>query len=386
MVSPLSLNNPQDDALRTPGDITLAGVTPSAGRPIIIDPRDGLPRENDENISIDAVPSETDENFICTEAGRWIVWAGGPVKDEPLPEGFDETRLEIVDVSETHGCRIFRDPATEQQFARARPQCRHYTEALSAPEELDRTGLEGTHSGLEVAGGQPTSLLRMCSHFKMDLTDGAMFACSARSPRDLVSERHLVARTRLKRAQAKQEATPMFRSQTPAERAKLADAPPERSDVEPNLYTMPESPEGTVCEGVLLVHPPSAPIDEILRTAPKYVFFPDATWQPNLSEYSERPFKDIHGVDQVFMASMSGENLLRFKRKPGADLDAVNKFDRQSLAASVREIALTLLRGRNVVVVPYDRTTAQAIVDRVSAAVTDAYEHPATLAEELTRA
>jgi hypothetical protein len=389
MARPLSLEDASEDALRTPGDITLSGVTPSVGRPIILDPRDNLPREDDENVSIDAIPSETDENFICTEAGDWRPWTHGGYTDQAavLPSGFDESRLVLHSFSALPDDRrrIFVDPESGELYARQRPPCKHYSEALAAPEELDRSGLEGHESGLDVADGQPTSLLRMCSHFKLDLTDGALFACDARFPRDLVSEAHLVARVRLKRAQAKLAPTRIFRDPTPAEKAKNADAPPAESNVEPGLFTMPSSPEGAVCEGVLFVHPPSAHPDEILRTSPQYVFFPDATWQPNLSDYSERPYKDIHGGEQVFMASMSGENILRFKRKPGADLDAVGRFDRQSLAATVREIALTLTRGRNVVIVPYDRTTGQAMVERVQAAVTHAYAHPATLPEELTR-
>lgn len=338
----------------SPMDILLAGVEDAPPVPVIIDPTDGLPRPADDGVTLTTVPPATDENLVCMEGGAWV----------PEGPGVSEPSSPPVLVAFVEGQRLYEDPHTKRRYVRARPQCEHYVEQETEVTELDLSGFP--------EGVRPRTILRHCSQLGITLTDSVLRGCTARSPRDVVSESRLVEHARKKADEARAGSVPLFRS-APAVVEVSVDT--SASTVKATSYSYAsEKDEALPPEhrrpDMIVFHPSATP-EEIIRVCPKLIVFPDAIWQPRSELFVGREVQLPDGKPYVWSASLSGELIARMEfaeseLAEGKPLPAGMRGIRYTL--NVKAIVNAIARGRTVAIVPFHRSTQDRLVADCQAA------------------
>lgn len=357
----------KERSLHAPRDLLLSDVQ-GGPAPIILDPRDGLPRPADEGIVVDAVPSATDENFVCQEGGPWLSWDEATAATSPAPADLDPDALVFTHVSARgqlatvagYGLaeeRIFTHQATGLFYKRARPACVHYMEIESPATELSK---------VQDAQG----IMRQCLLNDMALTDVVLRGCIKRQPRDIVSEDRLVRRARRKDAERKLAPTKLFRDPNAAEIAAQAVgfADPLLATSTGFLEKM-QGPNGETVSGMLLGCTPADKPTSVVRSSPLHVVFPDVDWQPRDDSYYGISYNDTSGQKSVWSASMSGETISRLYLEPSDDPMAFVGARKWGFQAHVDAIAAALVAGRNIVMVPYHAATQALVIDAVRSAI-----------------
>lgn len=355
---------------RTRSELVI-GKADHSPRPTILDALDGLPRPDDEIVELQGVAPETDENIVCTEGGPWLRWDETLGATMPATEPFREDDLVLHGFTDKgrdgapRQDRIYRHLITGDLYRRSRPMCAHYLESVQPENSMIREG--GTK-------GPALTLLRMCVALNEALSDESVLSCAARFPRDLISEEVLVRRNRIKRAQAALPPTKLFKeisAEELAARDKTLD--PYASDVREHLHHIVDQNE-IEAAGMLFVLRPEASYDEILRYQPLIVFFPDKAWQPLDQALLGHTFIDLEGQKRPWgvsshQAQLHGEIIARWDGKPTDDFKTLQRFRRGSWLGTCTSIAQAILDGRNVSVVPYHQSTADALVKEVSRAL-----------------
>lgn len=334
-------------------------------RPIVIDATDGLPRPADDDADHAPLPPLEDDTFVCTEGGRFRLYrlGGGVDADHaslpPLPDFFEGDEATLVpDCLSVNGQIAWRDPATGAWYRRDRPACAHYVERLIPATAMITAG----HTT------QPVSLKRRCVLLNVDMTDSSLFACSARTPPDLVSAERLAARARRKREEAALPPVPMFK-EAPSAPARVFPLPAEslvsmEAHAASSLFEA--FPPYDASQGACLFFgashvEPSPTI--VLARDPSVIFFPDADYQPDGKRFEGVTYTSVRtGKTRTWAASLQGETIARFQHERGDSFTDLEPFVAFTWHGTIDGLVRELTAGRNVAVVCYHQETAARVL------------------------